>query len=106
MTIDDIIAGIEEKIKVLSKKELVKAWNWVYPEEERITESALSSKNPGNEEQLIKEISDILVDEISGLDTKGLIKAYNKFSSKEERITLEDLEGGEDDSEEELDEDM
>ena len=102
MTIDDVISTIEEKVKLLPKKDLVKFWNWVFPEEEGITESSVSSNIPSKEAELIEEISSMLIDEISYYDTKYLIKSYNKLTS--EKITLEDLDKDED--EEELDEEL
>ena len=105
MTIDEIISSIEEKVKGLSKKELVKFWNWVFPEEEEITEKLLSSEIPGKTEELMEEISSMLIDEISCYDAKHLIKSYNKIY--EEKITLEDLDReNEEKEEEEIDDEM
>ena len=104
MTIDDIITTIEEKVKLLPKKELVKFWNWVFPEEERITESSVSASVPSKEAELMEEISSMLIDEISYYDTKYLIKSYNKLTN--EKITIEDLDKDEEDEELEEDEDL
>jgi hypothetical protein len=100
MTIDDVISTIEEKIKLLSKKDLVKYWNWVFPEEERITESSVSSSAPSKEAELMEEISSMLIDEISYYDTKYLIKSYNKLTN--EKITMGDLDKDDEEPEDEL----
>ena len=100
MTIDDVISTIEDKVKLLPKKDLVKFWNWVFPEEESITESSVSSNIPSKEMELMEEITSMLIDEISYYDTKYLIKSYNKLTS--EKITIEDL----DKDDEELDEEL
>ena len=104
MTIDDVISTIEDKVKLLPKKDLVKFWNWVFPEEEKIKESSVSSNVPSKEMELMKEITSMLIDEISYYDTKYLIKSYNKLTN--EKITMEDLDKDEEDLDEELEDDL
>jgi len=96
MTINEIIEEIDSKITTLSKKELVKIWNYVFPEEESISEKDITSPDKAKEIALMEEIASIISDEISGANTKSLLRVYNKLTG--EKLTIQDLDKDEEES--------
>jgi hypothetical protein len=96
MTIDAIVEEIDSKVTTSSKAELVKIWNFVFPEEEHISEKDLTSTDKAKENALMVEIASIISDEISGCSTKSLLKIYNKLTG--EKLTIHDIDKDEEES--------
>lgn len=90
MTINEIIQEIDSRVSLLSKQDLVKTWNFVFPEEESITEKDITSTDKAKEMVLMEEIASIISDEISGSNTKSLLKVYNKLTG--EKLTIQDID--------------
>lgn len=89
MKIEEIISTIEDKAESLTKEELIKLWNLIFPEE-KIFLKDITDEKPLKEKQLKEEICSMLIDEISSYDTKSLLKIYNKLT--EENLTIDDLD--------------
>jgi|WetSurMetagenome_2_1015567.scaffolds.fasta_scaffold15322_4 hypothetical protein len=96
MTISTLVEEIDSRVNILSKKELIKIWNYVFPEEESISEKDISSPDKTKEVALMKEIASIISDEISGSSAKNLLKVYNKLTG--EKLTIHDIDKDEEES--------